>query len=154
MGGKAARVPAATRPVCFPCEETCPEKLTYRGFLCQNEKIRGRKYYFLRHSARPASDGGHDRPFRLLTQLFEAAYNSRESTFGTLTMHRSVRVQCVMTVPGTPLNDVTKFDWTFRTSDRTLWPYLAGLESAGKRRVPQITTCRSSSGSSSSRETS
>ena len=32
-------------PFVFLCAETCPKKLTYRGFLCQNEKFRGNNNY-------------------------------------------------------------------------------------------------------------
>ncbi len=37
-------------PFVFPYTEMSPKKLTYRGFLCQNEKFRGNKNYFFRHS--------------------------------------------------------------------------------------------------------
>ena len=50
---RAARRPVYLQlrgPFVFPRAETCPKKLTYRGFLCQNEKFRGNKNYLLRHS--------------------------------------------------------------------------------------------------------
>ena len=74
-------------PFVFPCAETCPKKLTYRGFLCQNEKFRGNKNYFLRHSGpnglptgKPPVSPRLDSCPRFHAQVFQVAHATRNLT--------------------------------------------------------------------------